>query len=56
VDKTGFAGTYDIKLEATPGDGSVFAAVQQQLGLQLEPQRASVEVLIVDHIETSSAN
>jgi len=45
VDKTGLAGTYDLKIEATPesrinrdselGDLSVFTAVQEQLGLKL---------------------
>jgi uncharacterized protein (TIGR03435 family) len=46
LDKTGLAGTYDIKIEATPeirinreaspDDISIFTAVQQQLGLRLD--------------------
>ena len=66
LDRTGLAGKYDIKLEATPefrinsspqpGDISVFDAVQQQLGLKLEPQKAIVDVLVVDHVEKPTAN
>ena len=66
VDRTGLAGAYDFKLEATPeyrlnrdpdaADLSIFTAVQQQLGLKLEPQRAAVDVLVVDHVEKPSQN
>jgi len=67
VDKTGLTGVYDVKLTYTPetrsnrenpdpDDLSVFTAVQEQLGLKLEPQKAMVEVLIVDHVEKPSGN
>lgn len=66
VDRTGLAGAYDVKLEATPDfrrnadpDAvvlSIFTAVQEQLGLKLEPQKATVQVLIVDHVERPSSN
>lgn len=66
IDKTGLTGKYDIRLEATPefrmgnnpqpDDIRVFDAIQQQLGLRLEAQKASIEVLVVDHIEPPSAN
>jgi uncharacterized protein (TIGR03435 family) len=66
VDKTGLTGTYDIKIEAMPGfwlngnsdrgDISVFAAVQDQLGLKLVPQKAMVDVVVVDHLEKPSEN
>jgi uncharacterized protein (TIGR03435 family) len=66
VDRTELTGTYDYRMEATPGfrinnnpelgDISVFTAVQEQLGLKLEPQKAPVEILVVDHIEKPSAN
>lgn len=66
LDKTGLTGKYNIKLEATPEfrinnnpqpeDISLFDAVQQQPGLKLESQKASIEVLRVDHIEKPSEN
>ncbi len=66
VDRTGLTGTYDIQLEATPEfrigrepqaeDVSVFTAVQEQLGLKLEPVKAPVQILVIDHIEAPSHN
>jgi uncharacterized protein (TIGR03435 family) len=66
IDKTGLGGAYDLKMEATPEfrrdrnpqpeDISVFTAIQEQLGLKLDPQKANVEVLVVDHIELPSEN
>jgi uncharacterized protein (TIGR03435 family) len=35
---------------------SIFTALQEQLGLRLESQKAQVEVIIIDHIEPPSAN
>jgi uncharacterized protein (TIGR03435 family) len=62
VDKTGLAGPFDLDLQWTPDqaigaggaqtDGtSLFAAMQEQLGLRLEAQRAPVEVLVVNSAE-----
>jgi len=67
IDKTGLTGKYDIRLEATPefrinpnnpqpDDLRVFEAVQQQLGLRLEPEKAMIDVLVVDHVEKPSEN
>jgi uncharacterized protein (TIGR03435 family) len=66
VDQTGLAGRYDFKLKWTvdetraPTDGSaapgIFTAVQEQLGLKLEPVKAPVDVLVIDHVERPSAN
>ncbi len=66
IDKTGLTGKYEIRLEATPefrinnnpqpDDLRVFDAIQQQLGLKLEPQKAMVEVLVVDRMDKPSAN
>jgi uncharacterized protein (TIGR03435 family) len=60
VDKTGLTGTYDFKLEAPLAfrlhDAAILTAVQDQLGLRLEAERAMVETLVVDHLEEPSPN
>jgi len=64
VDKTGLDGRYDLKLEWTPDDvvpsdtdpPTLFTAIQEQLGLKLEPAKEPVPVLIIDHIEPPSPN
>jgi uncharacterized protein (TIGR03435 family) len=35
---------------------SLFTAVQEQLGLKLEPQKGTVDILVIDHVEQPSAN
>ena len=56
LDKTGLSGAYEVDLQWTPDDSgdsgpSVFSAIQDQLGLKLEPHKSPVEILVIDHAE-----
>jgi uncharacterized protein (TIGR03435 family) len=49
VDKTRLAGIFDLELRWNDTDGpSLVTAVQEQLGLKLDPQRGPVDVLVID--------
>jgi len=72
IDKTGLTGMFDFHLEFTPDDvtpgitasgdasdpigPSIFAALQEQLGLKLEAGRGPVELLVIDHVEKPAEN
>lgn len=70
VDRTGLTGFYNFTLHWTPAEGpapagetpedtsapSIFTAVQEQLGLKLEPAKAPVQVLVIDRLERPSAD
>jgi bla regulator protein blaR1 len=63
MDDTGLKGTYDFTLDGVsigpsqdPSVTSIFTALQEQLGLKLVPRKATIEVLVVDHVEEPSPN
>jgi uncharacterized protein (TIGR03435 family) len=49
-DQTGLDGTYDFHLQWSE-DVSIFTALQEQLGLKLEPATGPIDVLVIDHVE-----
>ena len=61
VDKTGMQGRFGWTVNYTPfsangssGDSAppdLFAAIEQQLGLKLEPKKESLQILVIDHAE-----
>jgi len=66
VDKTGLTGIYDYSLHWQPAAASmegsesnapsVFEALEDQLGLKLQPAKAPVTMLVIDHVEPVSPN
>jgi uncharacterized protein (TIGR03435 family) len=58
IDATGLTGRFDLDLKWTPDSGpappdgvSLFTAIQDQLGLRLEPRTAPIEVLVIESAE-----
>jgi uncharacterized protein (TIGR03435 family) len=67
IDKTGLTGAYDYELHWTPEDAtpaqaltysgpSIFTAVQEQLGLKLEPAKAMLDTTVIDSAEMPAEN
>jgi uncharacterized protein (TIGR03435 family) len=64
VNKTSLEGRYDLKLRWTPDDAvagetdppTLFTAIQEELGLRLEPAKEPVPVLVVDHVDQPTPN
>jgi len=53
LDKTGLAGGYNVDLQWTEEESgqSIFSAIQDQLGLKLEPHKSPVDILVIDKAE-----
>jgi uncharacterized protein (TIGR03435 family) len=66
LDHTGLIGIYDFSLHWTPdntpvdspaaGGPSIFTAVQEQLGLKLEPATVPLDILVIDSAQKPSPN
>ena len=66
VDRTGLIGFFDFELTWAPNlppgattrsdSPSLFTALEEQLGLKLEPIKGPVDVLVIDHIEKPTPN
>jgi uncharacterized protein (TIGR03435 family) len=64
VDETGLGGRYDVVLKWDPKnepepdstEPSLFAALEEQLGLHLKPTKTTVETIVIDHLERPSEN
>jgi uncharacterized protein (TIGR03435 family) len=62
LDQTGLTAHFDFQLDYGYEDGQssdtswIFSALQDQLGLKLETQPGSTDVLVIDHAEKPSGN
>ena len=65
IDRTGIQGRYDFRMQwtvdpqrATDPDAppGLFTAIQEQIGLKLEPAKAMADVLVVDSVERPRGN
>ena len=72
VDRTGLSGKFDFSLNWTPepnrptplgadappdtGGTTLIEALKEQLGLKLEPAKAQIQILVIDHVERPSPN
>jgi len=65
VDETGLMGRYDFSLEWTKDEPQasgpnappgIFTAIQEQIGLKLEPMKATTDVLVIEKVERPGPN
>ena len=61
VDKTGLTAKYNFQLSWSPDDAppsadvaappDIFTALQEQLGLKLQPGKEEMDTFVIDHVE-----
>ena len=65
IDRTGLKGRWDFNLQWTTDEAQltapnappgIFTAIQEQIGLKLQPVKAPADVLVVDAVERPGAN
>jgi uncharacterized protein (TIGR03435 family) len=70
IDKTGLTGRYDFHLQWTPDNvannaanngaadapPTIFTAIEEQLGLKLQPAKGPAQTLVIDHVEQPTEN
>lgn len=64
IDRTGLTGEWDFELKWSPPNAqspdpdrpSIFTALEEQLGLRLEPMTGPVEVMVIDRVELPTPN
>jgi uncharacterized protein (TIGR03435 family) len=65
IDRTGFTEPFNLVLDFAPvadagpfvwSGPTIFAALEEQLGLRLRPASAPVGMLVIDRVERPSAN
>jgi uncharacterized protein (TIGR03435 family) len=57
VDKTGLTGRYDFHLTSPDAsDPSLFSAIEEQMGLDLDARKAPIDILVIDDANKPSEN
>lgn len=62
IDKTGFTGGFDVRLEFRSEDStssqmpSIFVVLEEQLGIKLQSQKGPEDMLVIEHAEKPTEN